>query len=74
MPISAIIVDRYPINRSTLSLVEYLKKGGTVPPIRIAQTQQGQYKILDGRHRITAYKLLGRTEILSKYSERIIYY
>ena len=68
IPISSIAMDRYPLNPSTLSLIEYLKKGGEVPPIKVAKLKNGNYRILDGRHRVTASKLLGRKLILGKVS------
>lgn len=56
-------MDRYPLNPSTLDLIDYLRSGGSVPPIKVKRLPTGNYEIRDGRHRITAYKLLGKTHI-----------
>lgn len=62
-------VDNHPLNPSTLELVDYLREGGLVPAIKVIKTSTGSYKIRDGRHRVTAYKLLGRDKILAKFWE-----
>lgn len=67
-----IIVDKYPINKATLDLVFYLMSGGEVPAIKLQKLDCGQYKIKDGRHRVTAFKLLGWDIIKAKCSN-IIY-
>jgi len=66
--IANIVIDRYPLNPSILGLLEHLKSGGSVPPIHIQKIGNGQYKILDGRHRVTAFKLLGKKDILSRFA------
>jgi len=66
--IAEISVDRYPMNPSTLTLVEYMQKGGDIPPIKIAKLKKGGFQIRDGRHRLLASKLLGRKTIKAKYS------
>jgi len=63
-------MDRYAIEPNTLSLIKHFEKGGMVPPIKLAKLRCGQYKILDGRHRVTASKLMGKSNILAKYSEK----
>ena len=69
IPVSAIAMDRHPLNPSTLSLVEYLAAGGSVPPIHVAKTRSG-YQICDGRHRVTASKLLGREMISARFARQ----
>jgi len=66
IPISNIIMDRYPFKR-VLDLVVFLSNGGVVPPIKLTLREDGTYKIRDGRHRVMAYKLLGRREIDSVF-------
>ena len=66
--ISQIQMDHHPINPSTLALVKHLEGGGKVPPIHVQTLSDGNYRICDGRHRITAFKLLGRRMIEAKYS------
>lgn len=70
IPMVNIKMDRWPICPQTLDLANKLNEGLEVPPIHVALTKHGQYKICDGRHRVTAYKLLGRSEILATYSKR----
>lgn len=65
IPISNIVVDRIPLNR-TLGLVKHLEQGGTVPPIKV-EYKDGTYILKDGRHRVAAYKLLGRRFISAKF-------
>ena len=66
--ISDIRVDRYPINPSTLQLVDFLRSGGLVPPIHVAVRSTGGYLIKDGRHRLLANKLLGMKTIEARFS------
>lgn len=68
--ISLIRMDKYPMNPSTLALVDHLRKGGKVPAIKIAKHPKGGYVIRDGRHRILAHKLLGRTKIEARFSNK----
>ncbi len=70
IPIGAIVMDRYPLNESTLRLIFYLMSGGQVPPIKVSTLGNGQFRIKDGRHRVTAFKLLGRQWIRAKYSTK----
>jgi len=66
LPISAIMIYRYPLCPRTLDLVRWMAGGGSIPPIHVLKTPTG-YRILDGRHRLTASKLLGRTHIKARY-------
>lgn len=67
--VKLIRMDRYPMNPSTLSLIDYLRTGGEVPPIKVATHPDGGYIIRDGRHRVLAYKILGIKKIKAKYSK-----
>lgn len=67
--ISQIEMDKWPINNATLKLVWFLTNGGEVPPIKIQQLANGNFRIKDGRHRLTAYKLLGKTKIEAKFGD-----
>ena len=66
IPIDNIKVDRFAIQPKTLDLVDYLRNGGSVPPIHIYR-QNGTFILCDGRHRLTAFKLLGRNEIMARF-------
>lgn len=67
IPVAQIVWDRLPLNPSTLDLVRYLDAGGAVPAIKVRALLDGRYEIRDGRHRLLAHKLLGRTHILAKW-------
>lgn len=60
--------DNLPINKKTLDLVFFIMSGGEIKPIKIMKFENG-YKVLDGRHRIAAFKLLDKKMILAKYYE-----
>lgn len=66
--ISTIVIDRFPINPSTLNLIDYIRDGGDVPPIQVIKIRNGRYKIKDGRHRVLAYKLIGIDKIEAKFA------
>lgn len=66
--IDQIIVDKHSVSKETLNIVDFIRKGGKLPPIKV-QKIKGQYKLKDGRHRITAYKLLGCKKIECKFFE-----
>jgi len=66
--VGQIKMDRYPLNPATLSLIRYLEANGSVPPIKIVKLKSGGYRIKNGRHRITAFKMLGRKKIKAKFS------
>jgi hypothetical protein len=67
--INLIDMDRWPFAR-VLSLVAHLQAGGTVPPIHVKRMPDGRFRILDGRHRMHAHKLLGRVQILARWGEK----
>ena len=75
IPLASIGMDHTPINPKTLDLVDYLRGGGVVPSIHvragiIPAGAKGcvvrEYDICDGRHRVIAYKLLGRNTIAAR--------
>ena len=68
LPVAQIRMDRWPFDR-VLPLVEHLRAGGSVPPIHVRANADGTYLILDGRHRMHAFKLLGRTHIPARWGE-----
>lgn len=82
LPVSALLIDKreLPINRATLRLVDYIRGGGTVPPVPVMQVPQvtcprtgrclspGGYIPTGGRHRIAAHKLLGSSHIEVKHA------
>lgn len=60
--ISNISIDNYPLNTSTFNLSIHINQGGSIPPIKV-KILNGLYIIKDGRHRVTACKLLGIKKI-----------
>ena len=70
IPIGAIQMDRWALQPQTLKLAAFLEMGGDVPPIHVARCANGNYRICDGRHRVTAFKLLGRRKITARFSMR----
>lgn len=69
--IGLIQIDHYPMNPTVLSLIDYIRSGGSIPPIHVSKNRNGTFSIRDGRHRILAYKLLGKSEIKAKFSTKI---
>lgn len=64
IPVQQIILDHTPLNPQTLALTDYLsRERGLTPPIHVKALSNGNYKICDGRHRVVAFKLLGRKTI-----------
>ena len=72
--ISLIKVDKYPMNIKTLKLIDYMRNGGEVPPIKVVKLPKGGYMIKDGRHRLLAHKMLGLSKIKAKFSDVPIYH
>ena len=68
IPIRNIVVDRFSISPQTLSLCDFIRLGGEIPPIKI-EKKDGKYILKNGRHRITAYRLLGLETIKCKLYE-----
>lgn len=67
--IESILWDKLPINPSVLELVDFLRDGGEVPPIKLQSSTEGGCKLRDGRHRVAAFKLLGIEETEAKFSQ-----
>lgn len=67
IPLASIDGERWPF-RDVLPLVTHLQHGGSVPPIHVQIRPHGRYRLLDGRHRVMAFRLLGRRMILARYS------
>jgi len=65
--ISGIQYDELPMNPEVLDLVFFISSGGEIPPVKLQKTKTG-WKLKDGRHRLAAYKLLGKEKIFAKYS------
>lgn len=68
--VANLVLDRMPINPHTLALVDYIRQIGYtdgLPPIHVRPQEDGSYLVLDGRHRVTAFKLLGLTYIMSRF-------
>jgi hypothetical protein len=63
MPIAAIKMDRWPHQMKTLEYAQALQGGAEFPPIKV-HLRDGRWTISDGRHRLLAHKLCGRTHIL----------
>ena len=64
-------IDRYelPLNRKVWELARFIENGGTVPPVRVTKSGLGGWRLVDGRHRYVAYKLLGLKKINIQYGE-----
>ena len=69
IPLHLIDMDRWPFQR-VLPLAAHLEAGGTVPPVHVMAKPDGRFQIIDGRHRMHAHKLLGRTHILARWGIR----
>ena len=69
IPIGQIIMDHTPLNQATLSCASAIKNKIGMPPIKVVQKSNGQYKVKDGRHRITASKLNGIETIFAQVSK-----
>jgi ParB-like chromosome segregation protein Spo0J len=67
--IESILWDKLPINPSVLSLVDFIRSGGELPPIHLQKSSKGGYRLRDGRHRVCAYKLLGIKTIKSRIND-----
>lgn len=70
--ISDILLDSMPINNETLRFVLLIIYGIEFPAIKVSKLYTGQYLIRDGRHRVTAYKLLGIKKIMASFSEKCL--
>jgi len=72
VPLSQIVVvDHLPITPRTLALLDHLRRGGTVPPLHVYRYDSGLFRVLDGRHRWLALKLLGVTHVWVRYGRKV---
>lgn len=72
--ITNIIVDSHSISPQSFDLAKKIESGEydtlTMTPIKLENLNNGTFRLRDGRHRITAFKLVGRKKILSKYFDK----
>jgi hypothetical protein len=54
---------KLPLNKKALQFAIAMLKGDIFPPISVQRITNGNYKLHEGRHRLAAHKLLGKTEI-----------
>lgn len=78
IPVDAIRVDRAPIDSKVFMYAVAMLRGDKFPPIRVARLKEGGYEIRDGRHRVSAAKLVARGKIRAAFSEvpllrRVVY-
>ncbi len=66
--VESLVTDKLPLNPSVRDLMFFILSGGQVPPIHVQKVANG-WRVRDGRHRVAAYKLLGRDTIMAKFSE-----
>ena len=69
-----VIVDSYSISPQSYELALKLDCGEInyedLPPIKVVMNKDGTYILKDGRHRMTAFRLLGWTKIKAKFYKR----
>jgi hypothetical protein len=70
VPVAHIEIDRLPLRPDGLDTTLALMLGVAMPPIHLQLKVEGGWLIKDGRHRLLAHKLLGREEILARWSTR----
>lgn len=67
-----IVVDKHSISPQTFDLAKKLESGEITPedltPIKTVN-QNGTHILKDGRHRVTAFKLVGLKQIKARYYE-----
>ncbi len=63
--IGQVKMDRWPMNPKTLALIDFLRTHPMVRmrPIKVQHLEGGNFRVRDGRHRLLAYKMLGKTTI-----------
>lgn len=69
-PLGLLDVDRLAVRPKTLVFAQALMEGATFPPVRAALQRSGRLRLLDGRHRFAAHKLVGFKKIAVRYSTR----
>lgn len=69
--ISQIRMDKIPLNQGTYWLAIAMQKQGQLKPIKVCLIESGphagNFEIRDGRHRVTAARLLGWQKIMATY-------
>ena len=70
IPVKKIKLDRQPISR-VFNLAKHMENGGDIPPIHVCKLPDGNYGICDGRHRVTAARLIGQKMITAKFSNKV---
>ena len=68
IPIGSVDVDRWALDLKTFSFAGMMINRQRFPPIKVSRRKCGRYRILDGRHRITASKIIGRMGIEARFS------
>ena len=69
--INLIDIDRVPLGNRTLQYACYMERGDVFPPIHLQSLVNGRFRLLDGRHRFVACKLLDKVKILSRFSTKV---
>ncbi len=69
--INLIDIDRIPLSNRTLQYANCMERGDMFPPIHLQSLVNGRFRLLDGRHRFVANKLLDKIKILSRFSTKI---
>lgn len=72
IPIELIQMDRWRLRPKAFKYAKLMECGVEFPPIKVARRANGLFEIRDGRHRMTAHKLLGKKVILAKFSEEAL--
>lgn len=64
-----ILFHHLPIEPVSMEYATRIKRGSLPPPIRVAKRKDGLYELKDGRHRLCAHFLTGRSKILAQFKE-----
>ena len=67
--VGQIIMDRIPLDPTTLKYANLIKNGVDFPAIKVQWLAPGRFMIKDGRHRWAAHRLAGCKRIKVKYGE-----
>lgn len=67
--LAQVVCDHLPLNQTTLALVNSLRNGCQMKPIKVVKGEAGLFYVRNGRHRFVAAKLLGWKEVPVKYGE-----
>lgn len=69
VPLGHILMDRIPLDPTTLKYAKLIEKSVDFPAIKVQWLAPGRLLIKDGRHRWTAHKLAGKKTIKVKYGK-----